>query len=345
VPRPAALSRARPMIHRAAGARRRSVPPTSGWRSRVGAAFSRRRKQVQRLVRGLRGLTPIYSIGIYGGPSLQQLAPLAGTANPAIGPEAVSDVPARFVADPFMLEMNGSWHMFFEVMNGRTDIGEIGLAVSRDAVRWTYQSIVLREPFHLSYPYVFTWDGHVFMIPETHQAGAVRLYRADPFPWTWRFIGALVEGPYLVDASPFRSGDRWWMFAETNPDLSCDTLRLYSSRALDGGWREHPASPIVLGNAHIARPAGRIVVDDERIVRFAQDCDPAYGLSVNAFEVLEITATTYRERPLTPGPLLGAGPFRWNRHGMHHIDAHRCDDGSWLACVDGWVGVESRSRS
>jgi hypothetical protein len=29
----------------------------------------------------------------------------------------------------------------------------------------------------------------------------------------------------------------------------------------------------------------------------------------------------------------GAG---WNGERMHHIDAHRLDDGSWIACVDGY---------
>lgn len=37
------------------------------------------------------------------------------------------------------------------------------------------------------------------------------------------------------------------------------------------------------------------------------------------------------------GPLLGPGPFAWNRDGMHHLDAHRLDDGTWFACVDGFT--------
>jgi hypothetical protein len=307
------------------------------------AALTRRRKQAQRFLRGLSGKTPRYSIGIYEGSTPWQLSPAAGVHNPVISGETVSDISATFVADPFMLEVGGTWHMFFEVMNRHRGRGEIGHATSPDGLQWTYQSIVLREPFHLSYPYVFAVEGRLYLVPESYQAGAVRLYRAESFPDGWAFMGSLVEGPYLVDASLFRTANRWWMLVETNPDLRCDTLRLYSSDVLERGWREHPSSPIVFGNAHIARPAGRVLVDEGRIVRFAQDCDPAYGLAVSAFQVLELTRATYRETRLTGGPILGPGESEWNRHGMHHVDAHRRHDGRWFACVDGWIGVAPSS--
>jgi hypothetical protein len=265
--------------------------------------------------------------------------------NPVLARQAVTDIPAQFVADPFMLQVRGTWHMFFEVMNRETGRGEIGLASSPDGASWAYQSIVLRESFHLSYPYVFAWGGEYFMVPESYQAGAVRLYRAERFPWEWKLVGTLVEGPCLLDASLFRASERWWMFVETNAGLKCDTLRLYSSESLEAGWSEHPASPLIVGDAHVARPAGRVLADDGRIVRFAQDCEPRYGLSVSAFEVLELTATTYRERRLTPASILGATGSGWNGDGMHHVDAHRRPDGRWIACVDGWIGVDSRSLS
>jgi hypothetical protein len=36
--------------------------------------------------------------------------------------------------------------------------GEIGLATSEDGLKWDYKQVVLNEPFHLSYPYVFEWQ-------------------------------------------------------------------------------------------------------------------------------------------------------------------------------------------
>ncbi len=64
----------------------------------------------------------------------------------------VTDAPAWFVADPFMIRRNDQWAMYFEVFRADTRRGEIGLATSRDGRTWAYREIVLREPFHLSFP-------------------------------------------------------------------------------------------------------------------------------------------------------------------------------------------------
>src|SRR5688572_924170 len=96
------------------------------------------------------GFVQIWSIGIYQGLAAWRLEPATAVANPVITRDSVTDVQAFFVADPFMLKVDGTWHMFFEVMNRRTGRGEIGLATSRDGITWTYQAIVLREPVHLS---------------------------------------------------------------------------------------------------------------------------------------------------------------------------------------------------
>ena len=64
-----------------------------------------------------------------------------------------------------------------------------------------------------------------------------------------------------------------------------------------------------------------------------------YGHSLRAYEIEELSATTYREKRLGWRSVLGASGFGWNRHGMHHMDAYRRDDGSWIACVDGFRRV------
>ncbi len=42
---------------------------------------------------------------------------LDDAANPIMMREQVADVPAAFVADPFLLPYRGEWHLFFEVLN------------------------------------------------------------------------------------------------------------------------------------------------------------------------------------------------------------------------------------
>jgi hypothetical protein len=275
----------------------------------------------------------IWSIGIFSGPSLADLKPTNETDRPVLSAGDVTDIPAQFVADPFMIQTGGVWYMFFEVMNSSRDMGEIGMAISRDGLKWEYQQIVLREPFHLSYPYVFQCNGEYFMIPESFEAGSMRLYKADAFPLKWTYVATLLEGPW-VDSSIFNFDGQWWMFS-TPVIPHHQVLELFYADAITGPWHRHPMSPLVSGNNRMARCGGRVILLNERPVRFTQDCFPFYGTSVRAFEVSLLTTSAYEENELPFSPLLTAGQEPWRREGMHHIDPHYVN-GRWLACVDGW---------
>jgi len=277
----------------------------------------------------------MWSIGIYTGASPQHLSPSAQIANPVLTAADVADTPAAFVADPFMIRVN-SWFMFFEVLRPDNNIGEIGLATSADGIAWAYKQVVLREDFHLSYPYVFEWQNVIYMIPETLGANAVCLYEADDFPARWSLKAKLIEGQ-CADPSIVRFNDLWWLFLCSTP-YQHDTLRLYFAEQLTGPWREHPHSPLLRGDMSRARPAGRVLTMDDKLIRFAQDCVPRYGSRVRAFDVLELTTTRYAEVESPASPVLQATGSGWNAVGMHHVDAHQQPDGTWLACVDGYNG-------
>jgi len=234
-----------------------------------------------------------------------------------------------------MHKVEDTWYLFFEVMNRETGKGQIGLATSQNGLTWTYQRIVLKEPFHLSYPYVFEFDGEYYMIPESCQTKSIRLYKASSFPTQWSFLKTLVCGGYFADPSIFRYDRSWWLYVDTSPTMNHDTLSLYRAAELTGPWVEHPKSPIVRGNPHGARPAGRVMVLGDRIIRYAQDCFPAYGTQVRAFEVSELTAKRYQERGVMD-PVLTASGRGWNASGSHHIDPHMMNGGHWMACVDGF---------
>ena len=286
-----------------------------------------------------------WSIGIYGGTSPESIAPLAGISNPVLTAHDITDGYAIFVADPFLVRVDRTWHMFFEVLRfkGQREVGEIGHATSRDGLKWEYNRTVLSEPFHLSYPYVFEWQSDFYMVPESSETGSVRLYRASCFPERWEYVTDLLRGNPLFDSSLFHRDGRWWMFVETSQHKH-DTLRLFHARELTGRWEEHERSPVIAGNPHAARPAGRVLSTPDRLIRFAQDCVPVYGSSVRAFECTRLTTRTYEERALGTEPLLAASRRGWNSRGMHHVDVQPLDDGRWIACVDGKVLSIARPR-
>ena len=278
----------------------------------------------------------VWSIGIFVGLSPFSISPLRTTSNPVLTRDDVTDVPAAFVADPFLVRTADKWHMFFEVLNWRTGKGEIGWATSNDGAKWHYEKIILAEPFHLSYPYTFFWKGDYYMVPESHEAQSVRLYRAKHFPAEWEFVATLLDGGMFQDPSIVRFQDHWYLFAETSPEIKNDTLRLYLADGLHGPWREHPKSPLRVNDPRLSRPAGRVVAYGDKLIRFAQDCTTDYGRAVHAISVTKLTPTDYEECELSNNPLLSAGPEAWRAEGMHHLDARPRSDGSWLAAVDGW---------
>jgi beta-xylosidase len=305
------------------------------------------RQRVKGYVKRLLGLEPppkaeqprnkhLWSIGMYSGSSPLDLTPDDRFPNPVLTRDHVTDVSAGFVADPFLLRKGELWHMFFEVLNRKTWLGEIAVATSRDLASWEYGQVVLTEPFHISYPFVFEWKGEHYMIPETHKTRTIRLYRAEEFPTRWALVHTMMSGQRFADTTLFRHDDRWWLFTETSAQMKHDTLRLYYADDLMGAWTEHPASPIVEGDPHGARPGGSVVRDGNRIIRFAQDCAPRYGVAVHAFVISKLTPTEYVEEPAAGNPILSGSGSGWNESGMHHVNAHQVESGQWIAAVDGW---------
>lgn len=272
-----------------------------------------------------------WSIGIYSGSTPFKLSALPNINNPVLTATDVTDIPAEFIADPFLVKENSSWYLFFEIKNHRSHRGDIGVAVSEDGWRWTYQQVVLHERFHLSYPDVFKFNGDYYMIPESFHAKAIRLYKATEFPYKWSYLTPLVKGKY-VDPTIFLYEGKWWLFA-ANPRHNL--LYLYYSDSPFGPWTRHPKSPLVKSH-HFASPAGRVLMHDGRLYRFAQDVWPTYGNQVWGFEITKLTTTEYQETKLTDNPILKAGGSDWNKDGMHTLNLLQLGKDQWMAIVDGF---------
>lgn len=279
----------------------------------------------------------VWSIGIYFGNDPLQLIPHPLTGQqPVLEAKHVTDAPALFVADPFLIRTDGRWLMFFEVLNGATNRGEIAYASSVDGIRWQYGQLVLREPFHLSYPQVFRSDDTWYMIPESAEAGGIRLYKADTFPTEWHCVAELLQGHYL-DSTICRREDGWYLFTlRDNSDLA-----LFCADRLTGPWTEHPDSPVAREKA-IIRPAGPMFEHDARLLRFSQDGTSTYGNRVLVSAITTLTRNAYTELPHSDAPLIDATGRGWNADGMHQVD-FQCVDNGWLAAVDGKI-IKKRFR-
>src|SRR5262245_37795893 len=265
-----------------------------------------------------------WAIGVYTGTHPLVLHAHPGLTNPAVTAEDVTDVNAAFVADPFVMRAGDRWYLFFEVFDRDTRRGEIAWAESTDLVRWRYGSVALREPFHLSYPYVFESDGERYLVPESTGARQVRLYRATEFPSRWR------HGVTLADPSLVHFDGTWWMFGDGGGN---QTLLAFYAPRLTGPWRPHARNPVVTAIDE-ARPGGRVLRIDDRLVRFAQVDRPSYGRAVRAFAMTTLTPDAFAETPVG-GTIVAAAGGGWNARGMHHVDPVEVEPGRWIALVDG----------
>jgi hypothetical protein len=273
-----------------------------------------------------------WSIGIYTGSSPFQLSAPANIKNPVLTAEDVTDLDVNIVAHPFMVVTDSLYYLFFTAKNDISqEYSGIGLAESKNGINWKYRQIVLKEPFVLAYPYVFKWQNDYYMIPEAHTETSVRLYRATDFPYRWTYEKDLITGDHFISASVVQYAGMWWMFVARSGN---ETLRLFYAADLKGPWNEHPLSPIVQKDANIARPGGRPLVIDGTLYRIGQDCYPTYGYQVFAFQITDISTTTYKEKRIDT-PLVRATSEGWNADAMHHVDLHQISKNKWIAAVDG----------
>ncbi|MGG7157903.1 glucosamine inositolphosphorylceramide transferase family protein [Clostridium perfringens] len=230
----------------------------------------------------------------------------------------VTDTKAVFLADPFVIKKNNIWYLFFEVYEKKNKKGVIGLATSYNLKEWKYEKIILEEDFHLSYPYVIEEDGDIYMVPETGESGYIKIYKAIEFPYKWECVKNIVKGKYW-DSSLFKFNNKWWMLSQTQtPQI--DSLALFSCDSLLGEWKECEVSTIITKNKSISRPGGRVIINGNKIIRFAQDYSKYYGERVKAIEIKKLNENKYEENELGIVIDRDNTSNTWNKDGMHTIE-------------------------
>jgi hypothetical protein len=203
----------------------------------------------------------------------------------------------HFWADPFPLKVNGKYYIFFEdYVNaaGRAHISVV--EVDQNGIV-SGPTEVLKLDCHLSYPFVFEYQGDYYMIPETGGRNVVELYRAVSFPLEWRPEKVLLEANSPLDATVIEVEGTWWMFVNIQEEgvaVNWDELHLYYSQSLFGAWQPHARNPIV-SDVRSARPAGRLFWSNNVLYRPSQDSSVRYGYATTVNKVTQLSAVAYNE--------------------------------------------------
>lgn len=204
-----------------------------------------------------------------------------------------SDRHTDFCADPFLFRHEGRNWLFYETLTHQGK-GIIGCFEEKSRGQWEQLGPVLELPCHISYPQVFAYRDHVYMIPETSDNGhgAVMLFEAEDFPYNWKPVKTLVARP-MVDSTIVRRGEMWYLFGNT--EGCAGEAQIWMSSELTGEWTLHPESRHVNQSLRLRRNAGRFIEDEDGLYRIAQDCNGAYGKRIFKVKVLELSPLHYRE--------------------------------------------------
>jgi hypothetical protein len=235
----------------------------------------------------------------------------------------------HFYADPFPVRWQGRNAIFFEDLDYRTGKGMISVVAFDETGPTGPAQPVLKEAWHLSYPFVFAHAGQLWMVPESSTNQEVALYRCAEFPLRWERHATLLTDVEAADATLLRHNGLWWMMAATRPREGgySDTLSLYHASALEGPWRPHPGNPVLI-DSRCARPAGRVFKRAGRWLRPAQDCSTSYGAGLALGEITRLDVEGFEQtikKIIKPGAL-------WPGRKIHTFN--RCGP---LEVIDGAV--------
>lgn len=204
----------------------------------------------------------------------------------------------NFWADPHIVERDGCSYVFIEEYSYANKKGHISVFEINKNGKPTLPVKILEKPYHLSYPFIFDYEGSYYMIPESAQNGTVDIYKCTEFPFKWEFYKHIFVDISAVDSTVLFYEGKWWMFLNKKVDNYIsykDELYLYySDSPFSEKWISHPQNPVVT-DVRSARSAGRIYKSNGNLIRPSQDCSVDYGYKLRLNKIVKMNEEEYRE--------------------------------------------------
>jgi hypothetical protein len=227
----------------------------------------------------------------------------------------------RYFADPFIWKEGQVYYCFVEDFNINLNRACISVfEISSEGYKFIGE--VLKENFHLSYPFIFKSDGQLYMCPETHEINEIRIYKCKNFPLEWELEKTLMKNISAVDTSIFFRENQWWLLTNMCSAKINDftnELHIYSSdHFLKNNWIPHENNPVIIDT--LKGRNGGLIIDDLDIYRvFQRQGFNIYGEAIGLAKILKLNKTYYKEDDkfkIEPN-------FFSNIHGTHTFNYHK----------------------
>lgn len=205
----------------------------------------------------------------------------------------------RFWADPYPVRADGKTFVFVEEFLYKKNKAHISVLELDEAGKFQRSVRIIEKPYHMSYPFIFTFHGKFYMIPETSGNRTIDLYQCESFPFGWQYKKNLMNNIDAVDTTIFNYNGKWWLFTSVDKTkgisgYDTELFLFFSDDFLTDTWQNHPCNPIVT-DVRVARPAGAIFSYEGNLYRPSQDCAGRYGKAFNFNKIIKLTETEYQE--------------------------------------------------
>lgn len=212
----------------------------------------------------------------------------------------IKNPPNHFYADPFVWTKHGRSVCFLEDYDYTQNIAWISAVELFEDKSYKILGSVIKEPFHMSFPYLFEYHSELYMVPETSQARSVRLYKCIEFPLKWEYQKDLLQNVSTADTMIFKHEQRWWMFTnmstKNNDDQAAQLFAYYSDNPLSHTWEPHALNPIAF-SSNYGRNGGILDADSKFPVRVRQKQKfNIYGAAFSIAKITKLSPTTFEEK-------------------------------------------------
>jgi len=211
----------------------------------------------------------------------------------------IKNRPNSFNADPFLFKFKDNNYLFVENYNFKNKKGCISVYLLENE-NYEFLGDVLIEKFHLSFPYIFSFENKIYMCPETNELDEIRIYECINFPLKWRYKMTLIKGVSAADTMIFEHNKIWWLLTNIDysniGDHSSEFSIFYSLEGpLTSDWKAHKFNPLIVDSKK-ARNAG-IIFDNDKIYRISQKYGfDVYGKEININIIKNLDTNLYQEK-------------------------------------------------
>lgn len=199
-----------------------------------------------------------------------------------------------YQADPFGIEVADKLYVFYEEFNKKNNYAVIKCSIFNEALFRIDDRVILDDGTHKSFPFVFEFQDHYYLMPESGALNSLVIYESLDFPFKWGNERTLL--PFGCSDAIINCIDgKWYLFyTKANSSTENDCLYLRTCDQLFGDW-EQEEELMVNNNRYSSRNAGNIYRVEGSLYRFAQNCQNQYGESVVVKLIETITKESFKE--------------------------------------------------